>query len=60
MDVTCENCSFWKRRIDKVGRGECRVHPPLPGIEDMAAAWPVTSGSDWCGEHQRVLPGEQA
>ena len=40
----CESCRFWQER-GFADRGQCRRYPPVN-------TWPMSRGSDWCGEYE--------
>jgi hypothetical protein len=56
---TCDSCRFWDETFD--GDGLCRRHAPRAMPERMLmdqnedvnrfVAFPLTTASDWCGEH---------
>lgn len=54
----CQNCAFWhqKKRAGWGTTGECRRNPPGAN-ENSQRIFPVTDGSDWCGE---FYPQKQA
>ena len=53
----CGKCRFWKLS-DARGMGHCRRRPPVIPADGnrAAAAFPETSGADWCGEFERPAP----
>ena len=57
----CGDCKFWERYNEKSVRGECHAMPPamlgqinMPeiGIDRIAAVWPQTPDSQWCGKFE--------
>lgn len=53
MMSNCENCCYWEK--SNLDRGNCHRYPPARvfGTDDNGwseTGYPVTSGSDWCGE----------
>jgi hypothetical protein len=42
--ITCEQCAYWEPPQAEEKLGECRRNPP------MHEFWPVTLGTDWCGQ----------
>ncbi len=60
--AACETCRFgWKAR--EFDRFECRLRAPQcsalsPGA-DPNREWPYVRGSDWCGEYEAGITGEE-
>jgi hypothetical protein len=60
--MNCASCIFWDGRSPRAGRhhGECKRHAPVfldrtahqkfTGDPDFPAIFPMTAGSDWCGD----------
>jgi len=48
--VCCGSCRFYHKESE-----QCRRRSPAVayGKSGPIAAWPVTEGSDWCGEFER-------
>jgi hypothetical protein len=44
MTIHCEQCAYWKPPEEEERLGECRRSPPVHEF------WPVTLGTDWCGQ----------
>ena len=59
---TCKNCPhFTKRHDPDDGTGQCRLAPPLPGVNAQGARsshFPVVFTSEWCSEHPGRQPRE--
>lgn len=49
----CINCMYWQGNPEGP-EGNCHRRAPLPHHHSQSAFWPITVGSDWCGEHQRA------
>ena len=54
---TCETCKFWQDI--NTHYGTCHRFPPIGGQTNFNAdgmpRWPLTSGTDWCGEYQAKM-----
>jgi hypothetical protein len=55
---SCAECRWWQfqaadtdDRQSETSIGYCRRFPPARR-ENGVGAWPITLGSDWCGEYQ--------
>lgn len=50
----CKDCRFWERHPDASdsdgAAGKCRVNAPLFSAARFLGQWPLTLGTDWCGE----------
>ena len=63
---TCYNCRFWDQLTDS--QGACRRYPPKPVtlcaeeekslLDNYKAHWPDTHITDFCGEFQAPIEGE--
>lgn len=53
-EPACENCAYW--RGNQKRRGDCRRRAPTNSYrdfgDDLIAEWPMTTASQWCGEHE--------
>lgn len=49
MKGKCFDCFYWDN-------GSCRKNPPTVIGGEILAAWPITTGDDWCGEFIRSTP----
>jgi hypothetical protein len=62
---TCAGCRFWQYVADddEDRMGDCRRHAPRAAVEVLVAddrvdedqnyaLWPLTFGTEWCGEHE--------
>ena len=47
MTQTCSNCRYWNKGEDP---GHCQRHPPVPIKDKRLGQWPLTKGTDWCGD----------
>lgn len=53
MKKDCENCRWWSvQDPELVLFGDCRLNAPsiMLGSNSPRGVWPVTYGSDFCGE----------
>lgn len=52
--INCKNCAYWRNETeDKINDNdfrECRRHSPIVHLNHDSPRWPVTIGSDWCGD----------
>ncbi len=57
--AVCSACKHWNNTQD-TGKGECRRHAPqslvftVDSKTSFESRFPVTSGSDWCGDFERA------
>ena len=52
----CGSCPFWQPIADRpniadTGIGECRAEPPRETTREGQAVWPITTRTEWCGNH---------
>lgn len=48
---TCSSCRFWASVYIENG-GECRRRAPIQNPGLGLIQWPITSGTDWCGDFE--------
>ena len=51
--MTCKDCRFWDSEYSHITRmsepvGACTRFPP-----SVSFTWPMTAGTNWCGEFQK-------
>ena len=43
----CKNCGAWDAKGTSIGKGLCRINPPMAN-KDGCAVWPRTHEEEWC------------
>lgn len=57
----CSACQYWHVQPtlptlpDGSQQGQCRLNPPSASAS-APRTWPVTYGSDWCGQYKQGAP----
>lgn len=60
----CDTCRWWAPNPRNLNVGQCRRHAPkiVEGPQGVAAAFPTSEATAWCGDHESadrvpVAPG---
>ena len=58
VSTNCRACHYWdvgnERNRPHMEKAPCRRNAPAPGRPPLATGWPLTSATDWCGDHKEI------